>query len=130
MFGVWSKALKWFTSYLSHQFQAIKIWSTLTQLFELMFGVPQGPVLGPLLLSLYTTPLSKVIGIHPTSNSTFTRVTLQLFVHKSHKNEARAFEKFSSCLLDVQKWMLPSMLKINPDKTECIIFGSHDQLKK
>ena len=64
-FGVCGTALKWFTSYLSYRFQAIKIGSTLSELHELLFGVPQGSVLGPLPFSLYTTPLSKVIGTHP-----------------------------------------------------------------
>ena len=48
----------------------------------------------------------------------------------SHKNAGLAFDKPNSCLLDVQKWMSSSMLKLNPDKTEFIIFGSHAQLKK
>ena len=56
-FGVCSMALKWF-SYLSHRFQAIKIGSTVSELHELLFGVPQVSVLSPLLFSLYTTPLS------------------------------------------------------------------------
>ena len=48
----------------------------------------------------------------------------------SHKNAALAFDKSNSCLLDVQKWMSSSMLKLNPNKTEFIIFRSHAQLKK
>ena len=36
----------------------------------------------------------------------------------------------NSCLQDVQEWMLSSMLKLNPDDTEFIIFGPHAQLKK
>ena len=51
-FDVCGTVLKWFMSYLSHQFQAIKIGSTLSQLHELLFGVPEGSVLGPLLFSL------------------------------------------------------------------------------
>ena len=129
-FGVSGTALKWFTSYLSHRFQAIKIGSTLSDLHELLFGVPQGSVLGPLLLSLYTTPLSKVIGTHPDIKYHFYADDTQLFIHISHKNAALAFNKLKSCLLDVQKWMSSSMLKLNPDKTEFIIFGSHAQLKK
>ena len=75
-FGVCSTALKWFSSYLNHRFQAIKIGSTLSKLHELLLGVPQGSVLGPLLFSLYTTPLSKVIEGIPISNSIFMLTTL------------------------------------------------------
>ena len=122
-------ALKWFTSYLSLHFQAIKIGSTLSELHELLFGVPIDSVLGPLLFS-YTTPLSKVIGMHPDNKYHFYADDTQLFIHMSHKNAALGFDKPNSYLLDIQKWMLSSMLKLNHDKTQFIIFGSHVQLKK
>ena len=48
----------------------------------------------------------------------------------SHKNAALSFEKLNSYLLNVQEWMSSRMLKLNHDKTEFIIFGSHAQLKK
>ena len=47
-----------------------------------------------------------------------------------HQNVALAFDKLNSCLLDVQEWMSSCMLKLNPDKTQFIIFVSHAQLKK
>ena len=56
-FGICGSVLKWFTSYLSECYQSIKIGSTLSDLCKLLFGVPQGSVLGPLLFALYTTPL-------------------------------------------------------------------------
>ena len=83
-FGVCSTALKWFSSYLSHQFKAIKIGCTLSELHELLFGVSQGSFLGPLLFSLYTTPLSKVIQRHSDIKFHFYDDT-QLFVHSSYK---------------------------------------------
>ena len=101
--SVCGTALKWSTSYLSHRFQAIKIGSALYELHELLFAVPQGSVLGPLLFSLYTTPLSKVIGIHPNIKYHFYADDTQLFIQTSHKNAALAFDKLNSCLLDVQK---------------------------
>ena len=115
---------------ISHRFQAIKIGSTLPELRELLFGVPQGSVLGPLLLSLYTTPLNRVIGTHSDIKYHFYADDTQLFIHMSHKNAALAFDKLNSCLLNVQEWMSSSVLKLNPDKTEFIILGSHAQLKK
>ena len=64
-FGLGGTALRWFASYLRNRCQAIKIGSTLSELSNLIYGVPQGSVLGPLLFSLYTTPLSKIIHLHP-----------------------------------------------------------------
>ena len=74
-FAVCRTALKWFMCYLSHRFQAIKIGSTLSELHLLLFGVPKGSVLDPLLFSLYTTPLSKVTGMHPDNTQLFIRVS-------------------------------------------------------
>ena len=65
--------------------------------------------------------------MHPNIKFHFYADNTQLFIHMSHKNAALAFDKLNSCLLDVQKWMSSSMLKLNPD---IIIFGSHAQLKK
>ena len=56
-FEIDGSVLKWFTSYLSERYQSTKIGSTLSDLCKLLFGVPKGSVLGPLLFSLYTTPL-------------------------------------------------------------------------
>ena len=63
-FGVGGSALKWFSSYLKEGFQSVKIGPTLADLQKLLFGVPQGSVLSSLLFSLYTSPLSTLIGKH------------------------------------------------------------------
>ena len=53
--------LKWVQSYLNSRKQCIKIDGHLSGTFLLPYVVPQGSVLGPLLFTLYTTPLSSVI---------------------------------------------------------------------
>ena len=50
-FGVGGSVLKWFASYLTDHYKSIKISSTLSDVCKLLFGVPQGSVLGPLLFS-------------------------------------------------------------------------------
>ena len=64
-FGVGGVVLDWFKSYLSDRVQCIKIGSILSDAKKLLYGVPQGSVLGPILFSLCTTPLSEVIQNHP-----------------------------------------------------------------
>ena len=51
-FGVGGVVLDWFRSYLSDRYQCIKIGSVLSDAKRLLYGVPQGSVLGPILFSL------------------------------------------------------------------------------
>ena len=92
--------------------------------------MPQGSVLGPILFSLYTTPLSKVIRNHPGIGFQFYADDTQLYVHLTHKNVASALDKLSYCLEDVKRWLCTNKLKLNPDKTEFIVFGSKSQHEK
>ena len=91
-----------------------KIGSILSELRELLFGVPQGPVLGPLLLSLHTTPWSRVTGMHPDIKYHVYADDSQLFIHMSQKNAALAFDKLNSCLLDVQEMDVIKYAQIKP----------------
>ena len=129
-FGLGGTVLRWFGSYLRNRCKAIKIGSTLSELSNLIYGIPQGSVLGPLLFSLYTTPLSKIIRLHPYIKFHFYADDTQLYIHLSHKNASSAVAKLNACLHDVQEWMSLSKLKLNPEKTEFIIFGSKAQRLK
>ena len=129
-FGVGGSALKWFSSYLTEHFQSVKIGSTLSDLQKLLFGVPQGSVLGPLPFCLHTSPLSTLIGKHIGVNFHFYADNSQLYVHLSHMNASAAFDKSNRCLQDVKEWMLASKLKLNPDKTEFILLGSKKQRER
>ena len=50
--GVCGTALSWFKSYLEGRSQRICIKETLSQPFDLKWGVPQGSCLGPLLFAI------------------------------------------------------------------------------
>ena len=60
-FGVGGKALDWFKSFLTGISQRIELSNCQSSRSDLSFGVPQGSVLGPLLFTLNTTPLSSLI---------------------------------------------------------------------
>ena len=120
-------ALKQFSSYLTERYQSVQIGCTLSDLQKLLFGFPQDSVLGPLLFSLYTSPFTIPIGKHEGVSFHFYADDTQLYVHLSHMNDSAAFEKLNRCHQDVQEWMLASKLKLSPDKTEFIPFGSKKQ---
>ena len=61
MFGIAGKALGWFPSYLSDRIQAVSVNDWVSSQKKLHYGVPKGPVLGPILFTLYIQPLFKVI---------------------------------------------------------------------
>ena len=107
-FGVSGSVLKWFTSYLMDRYQSVKIGSTLSDVCKLLFGVPQDSVLGPLLFSLYTTPLSSIISKHNGIKFHFYADDSQLYIHLSQKNASAAFEKLNKCLNNVKEWMTTS----------------------
>ena len=97
---------------------------------HLKYGVPQGSVLGPILFSLYTTPLSKVISMHPNVKFHFYADDTQLFIHLTHQSAADAFERLKLCLDDVKLWLGSNKLKLNADKTEFIIYRSKTQRER
>ena len=110
-------------SYLTDCYQSIKIGSTLSDVCKLLFGIPQGSVLGPLLFSLYTTPPSLIISKHKEIKFHFYADDSQVYIDVSQKNASAAFEKLNRCLDDIKEWMSTSKLKFNPNKIEFIIFG-------
>ena len=69
-------------------------------------------------------------GKHKGVNFHFYANDTQLNVHLSHRNASAAFDKLNRCFQDVKEWMSASKLKLNPDKTEFILFGSKKQRER
>jgi hypothetical protein len=56
-FGVSGLALAWFTSYLDGRRQSVSVGGVTSTPTPLIYGVPQGSVLGPILYILYNSPM-------------------------------------------------------------------------
>ena len=64
LYGVSGTALNYVRSYLFDRVQRVTLLDKLGEPFRTDYGVLQGSVLGPLLFTLYTTPLCSVISRH------------------------------------------------------------------
>jgi hypothetical protein len=63
-FGIQQAALQWLRSYLEGRKQAVRLSERLSAPIDVKHGVPQGSVLGPILFTLYTSPLASIIARH------------------------------------------------------------------
>ena len=119
--GITGFALKWFKSFLTGRTQRVKIENSLSDVLPVLYGVPQGSVLGPILFNIYTSSLSHVI-----NNFGFTTSG-----YADDNNAYQSFPLVFQCnvvmnelpnlLTQIKEWMNLFFLKMNPDKTEIIM---------
>ena len=125
-YGVSGMALAWFKSYLYGRHQRIKIDKSFSDYSLLEHGVPQGSVLGPLLFSLYTAPLSTIISSYGLSHHLYADDT-QIYISLTGDTATESLKMLQSCITGVSAWMAQSKLKLNPSKTEFLLIGSKSQ---
>ena len=126
-YGIDGVVLKWVQSYLNSRKQRIKIDGHLSDAFQLPYGFPQGPVLGPLLFTLYPTPLSSLISQFNVTQHLHADDT-QIYLELASRNFDSSITELTNCLEAVQAWMENNKLKLNPDKMEFIVIGD-DQIR-
>ena len=113
--------MKWFDSYLSDRTQCVVVSGKTSACFKLKFGVPQGSVLGPILFTLYTKPLSSLIESHGLKYHMYADDT-QLYSSVLSSDFQSLVRTFEACITDVKNWMVINKLQLNSEKTELVLF--------
>ena len=70
-FGVIGSANRWFRSYLADRSQHVTVHLSSSETTQLICGIPQGSVLGPILFLMYTAQLGRVTEGHGVDRQLF-----------------------------------------------------------
>ena len=116
-FGIKGAALAWFKSYLADRVQTVCIDGVSSEPSDLVCGVPQGSGLGPILFTLYASPLEDIIIEHGLDLMLFADDT-QLYIVADRAVDSVG--KIEDCIDDIREWMLLNRLVLNDSKTEVI----------
>ena len=128
-FGVSGSALRLFSSYLSGRSQSVIINGHCSSSEPLVTGVPQGSVLGPLLFTIYTTPIAHEIQAQSFSYHLYADDT-QIYISFASKDSGTNLQSLSLTLDTVHSWFTSNRLTLNPAKTEFLIIGTRQQRAK
>ena len=128
-FGLAGTALKWFRDYLTERIQSVLIDGVESDIWNILFGVPQGSVLGPYLFIIYTSPLGEILRRHGILFHLYADDT-QLYLSFTVDEIDSAILKMEECIIEIRTWMASNFLRLNDEKTEFLVIGSKHHLSK
>lgn len=117
---------QWFCNYLYKRYQQVRTKQDTSKWLEVQQGVSQGSVLGPLLFCIYINDISSCLTqckYHLYADD------LQIYIAVRPLEINEAVHKINQELQHLTAWSSKHNLQINPDKTQCIIFGTQKQTK-
>jgi hypothetical protein len=126
-FGITGCVLAWFKSYLFNRRQSVSVKGKSSRSVFLPFGVPQGSVLGPVLYTLYNSPLHEIASAHGISDHCYAddEQLYCSFRSTTESGEQRlAFSDLANCVRDTKEWASVNRLKFNDDKTDAMVISA------
>ena len=131
-FGVHAKALSWLETYLEARAQRVKIDDAMSETIPLTCGVPQGSVLEPVLFTIYTMPMQRIIRKHGVVYHKYADDTQLYVTYKPNVlgDMQRAVKQLGDCISEIRVWMINRMLKLNDNKADMVIYMSQYHLNK
>ena len=122
-FGLTDTVLQWFSSYLTDRTHYVSLSNQCSAFVPVHSGVPQGSVLGPILFTMYTKPLSAIIDSHSIIHHSFADdLQPQMPAHPDKISEL--LYSIQSCISEVKAWATVNMPQLNDNETELMLATS------
>ena len=140
LFGLDEMTLSWMKSYLSGRSQSVFVDGCLSPPLDIVCGVPQGSILGPLMYILFTNDIPDLVHTHPVSykdpacycqkcGGTVCYVDDSTFSF-GHTDPEVLSRTLTSQYAEISKYMEANKLVINDDKTHLVVMGTHSMSVK
>ena len=129
-FGLGGTITEWLKSYLAGCTQQVALHNALSDPAVLEEGVPQGSVLGPLLFSLYISPLGDICRRHNVEFHPYADDEQNIFSFEPRPSIKSGIKTLQECIWDICIWIHTNLLKLNDEKTEFHLIGTRQQLAK
>jgi len=121
--------MQWITSYLINRSQYVKLGnsSSIHKLSASRIPGPQDSVLGPLLFTIYVSPIASLLS-HRGANQHQYADDTQLFISISQSSATADLHTLESALADLSQWFSLNCLALNPTKSDTILLGTHQRI--
>ena len=117
IYGIRGNILKWFKSYLNERQQYVTLQGTESQIKYVTYGVPQGSIIGPLLIILYINDMNNVSNkIFPILFADDTTVLIE------GNNLDVIITSLNSELDRINTWLKSNKSSLNVTKTQYMVF--------
>jgi len=115
-FGISGFVLGWLTSYLSNRSHLVRVGQAQSNLTNCTSGVPQGSVFGPILFSIYTSPIAQIAQDYNISLQQYADDTL-LYLGLSTSCLQTATSRLERCLSSLHAWFCCNGMCLKPMKS-------------
>ena len=123
-FGVRDLELIWFQSYLTNRTQVCVVDGHTSSAMDIIRGVPQGSILGPLMFLLYINDLRECL-----LNTTSGMYADDTQIYASSASFSELVLNFNHDLENIVKWLPQIKLQLHSEKTKVMFIGSTYNLR-
>ena len=123
---MYSIALSWCSSYLAGRKQRVRCGGKSSSITDVVYGVPQLSVLGPILFIIYTADLAPIVANHGLSFHQYAGDS-QIYGSCPPAATSSLSTDISLAVDSVSYWMRSNRLQLNAEKTEVMWCASARQ---